>query len=479
MKRREISAMLPKRDRGFRYFPSHFPRLVRRLPGVLVSGTLLATSLLPTIPSAGAVSLFDILIASGLAGTSTVSNAMNSESVTYAPPVQDEQTVGFYGLEKRVRANNQTVKSLELSAASVKGTNIKHQFDVQRESYDIQAYQYMGQANQYKAAMDRLKKEMDAYPEESQGDAAYQAMEAQYHAIQVNYNMAAGSAQAMAGMSAALDSSEDDAKEDLNDTYYSTMKQIDNTINMMVVGAQDAYIGLITMQESLETLDRNLAKIDRNIAVIQKQIEIGAASQLTLDNLQQTRRSLESSRETLLTQQRSTENSLALLLGSTADMTVKVSEMPSVTEAQLSAIKYGADLIEAQKNSYSIWSKQDAIRTASNQYEDDLVSTLDAFNAAREDLEAEKENVANKFRQLYNDVQEKQRLIVEAQADYETQKKNFAVTEVQYQRGMISRNAYLDEQDALAEKEDAVTTAQHNLFSAYNTYDWAKRGYMS
>lgn len=447
----------------------------QKLAAALLSGALLATSVEP----AGAVRLIDIAIAGGMAGASAVSGILNSDNVNAAPPVQDSQIVGFHGLEQRVRTNNQTVKSLELTAASVKGTNVKYQFDLQRESYEIQAWQYAGQASQYKEAMDGLQTQMNNFSEEEQDDPQYKALKAQYYALNTNYQMASGSATAMQSMTVALDSSEDDAWDDLDDTYVSTMKQVENTINMLVVSAQNAYTGLVTIRESLTMLDRNLEKIDRNIATVEKQIAIGAASQLTLDNLNQTRRTLVSSRDTLLQQQETTQNSLSLLLGNTAGTTVRVSELPNVTAKQLADMNFENDLAEAQKNSYSIWAKEDTRRTASDNYEDGQTYTLDAYNAAKEDLAAQKETVANSFRQLYNDVQEKQRLLEEAQADYDVQKKNFDVTALQYERGMVSKNDYLDAQDSLKEKEDAVTTAKHDLFSSYNTYDWAKRGYMS
>ena len=47
--------------------------------------------------------------------------------------------------------------------------------------------------------------------------------------------------------------------------------------------------------------------------------------------------------------------------------------------------------------------------------------------------------------------------------------------ELKYRRGMISKNDYLAAKDDLAEAQDAVTTAQHNLFTAYSAYDWAVR----
>ena len=131
------------------------------------------------------------------------------------------------------------------------------------------------------------------------------------------------------------------------------------------------------------------------------------------------------------------------------------------------------------ENSYSIWSAQNAVRKASNDYEDDVTSTVDAYEAAKLTLENTEESVTNSFRQMYLDVQDKKRLLDEAQAAYDMEEKNFAVDQLQYDRGMISQMDYLTAQDDLAAKQDAVTTAEHDLFTAYNTYDWARRGYMS
>ena len=76
-------------------------------------------------------------------------------------------------------------------------------------------------------------------------------------------------------------------------------------------------------------------------------------------------------------------------------------------------------------------------------------------------------------------MQDKKRLLDEAQAAYDTEKRNFDVDALQYERGMISRNEYLTAQDDLAAQKDAVRTAEHDLFTAYSTYDWAKRGYIA
>ena len=202
------------------------------------------------------------------------------------------------------------------------------------------------------------------------------------------------------------------------------------------------------------------------------------ASQLTLENLEQTRRTAAAQRETLVKQQTATENQLSLLCGNTANTTVKPTTLPTVTDRQLADMNYEKDLEAALDNSYTIWSARDEMRKASNDYEDNVTSTVDAYEAAKLNLEYAEESVTNSFRQLYLDVQDKKRLLDEAHSAYDMEKKNFDVDALRYERGMISKNDYLTAQDDLAAQEDAVRTAEHDLFAAYNTYDWAKRGYI-
>ena len=96
-----------------------------------------------------------------------------------------------------------------------------------------------------------------------------------------------------------------------------------------------------------------------------------------------------------------------------------------MTDAQLSDMNYEEDLKEALDNSYSIWSAQDAAREASNQYEDGESSTVDAYEAAKLNLDYAKESAENTFRQLHRDVQDKKRLLDEAKAAYDTEKREF------------------------------------------------------
>ncbi len=435
----------------------------RKTIGVLLAGVICAISVAP----AGAVHVTDVAGLGALAAATAAADVLGSEDVNAAPPVQDEQSVGFRGLEETVRAHNQTIQAFRKTLQGIENTDLDGQFFTQELQYQAQKSQYQAQAAIYRQCIEELSA-VESSP----------AIAAQIRVAQLNLKMCEESIAMLDRTIAGLDDLQEEAENELEDTYASTEKQLENTANGIVVGAQTAYAGIITIREGIETLDRSLAALDRNIAVVEKQVEIGMASQLTLENLEQTRRTAAAQRETLVKQQTATENQLSLLCGNTANTTVKPTTLPTVTDRQLADMNYEEDLEAALDNSYTIWSARDEMRKASNDYEDNVTSTKDAYEAAKLNLEYAEESVTNSFRQLYLDVQDKKRLLDEAQAAYDTEKKNFDVDALRYERGMISKNDYLTAQDDLAAQEDAVRTAEHDLFTAYNTYDWAKRGYI-
>lgn len=438
----------------------------RKTIGVLLAGVICAISVAP----AGAVHMTDIAGLGALAAATAAADVLGSGDVNAAPPVQDAQSIGFRGLEETVRAHNQTIQAFRKTLQGIENTDLDGQFFAEELQYQAQLNEYQSQANAYTTYIKELKA-LD-------GDSSDPTIAAQIEMAESLLKVAQNGVAQINGIISGLDDAQEAAEDELDDTYTSTEKQLENTANGIVVGAQTAYAGIITIREGIETLDRSLAALDRNIAVVEKQVEIGMASQLTLENLEQTRRTAAAQRETLVKQQTATENQLSLLCGNTANTTVKPTTLPTVTDRQLADMNYEKDLEAALDNSYTIWSARDEMRKASNDYEDNVTSTKDAYEAAKLNLEYAEESVTNSFRQLYLDVQDKKRLLDEAQAAYDMEKKNFDVDALRYERGMISKNDYLTAQDDLAAQEDAVRTAEHDLFTAYNTYDWAKRGYI-
>lgn len=423
---------------------------------------------------AGAIAGMDAGLALTLGGAQAVIDTSMSES-GMTPPLQDSKSIGFYGLEKTVRANNQTIQSLQKTLASVGSTDVVGPIEDQIWNYEMQNSNLEAQKNSYEKAAQNLQNQLN----QVSGNADLEAsLKAQIEQMNTLANNAAANIQKNQAVINGLEDSKDDAPADLADTYATTEKQVENSANQIVMGAQTQYISLCTMQDNIEALDRTIAAIDRQLPVVEKQYEIGMATALDVENLKNQRMAAESSKLTLENQIASIENSLSLTLGNDAGTTVHVQKVPEVTDRQLREINYEKDLEEAKTNSYTIWQKRDALRKASNDYEDDVTSTLDAYNAAKIDLAAAQEQVENDFRKLFNDVSEKKRLLDEAESDLELAESNFKVAETKYEKGMISKLEYENAQDTLETAKAAITTAQTDLFTAYNTYDWAKRGVM-
>ena len=188
------------------------------------------------------------------------------------------------------------------------------------------------------------------------------------------------------------------------------------------------------------------------------------------------RESAVAGKASLTTQVEALTNTLAIQCGYTTGTQIETSDLPVVTAEQVTSIDYNKDLAEALKNSYAIYSKEYAMQTASDDYENNKTNTLYAYQAAKIDRDAQKESTTASFRKLYTDLQEKQTALAAADADLAQAKKTFTVSQVQYTRGMISKMAYTDALDTFTTAQETEVAARIDLLTAYNTYQWAKRG---
>ena len=371
----------------------------------------------------------------------------------------------FDTLEQTVRENNVSIKSYNNTVKSEEETDVS-------VDYDMDYITIVNQISSYRQQIADLKDAIDDLGDDPEQAALKSTLQAQLRTLERNLQAAHSSYN-------DLDDKEDDAKEDQQKTVVSTRREMQNAADQICKDAENNYISLEALQYSLNETERSLAQLDRNIAAVEKQVALGMAGPYQLKSLQSQRETLLASQTTLNTQYESLSNTLAIQCGYHTGTVFRTAALPAVTQEQLDAMDYEADLKEAVKNSYSIWAKQDTADRASDDYEDNVTNNLYAYEAAKIALDAEKENVTASFRKLYKDVQEKGDALRAANADLEQAEKTFAVQQVQYQRGMISQMAFADAQDALEAAQEAAAAAEINLFTSYNTYEWAKRGVMS
>lgn len=398
------------------------------------------------------------------ADTKTTTAKPNDTAQTQ--PEQEPVKLTFDKLEETVRKNNVTIKSYDNTVLSAEKTDVEDQ-------YVLSYFQVAEQITAYQQQIKDLKKSLNSLNAEDSNYAALRNTLQNQISI-VERNLAAAQASYR-----NLSDEEDDAKDAQVKSVDNTRRQMQNSADEICLSAENTYISLRSMKYSLNQTNRSLEQLDRSIAAVKKQVQMGMTGVNDLKSLEAQKESALASKAALTTQVEALTNTLAIQCGYTTGTEIQTSDLPVITNEQVTAIDYNKDLAEALKNSYAIYAKEYAMQTASDDYENDKTNNLYAYQAAKIDRDAQKESTTAAFRKLYKDLQEKQTALNAADADLAQAQKTFSVSQVQYKLGMISKMKFDDAQDTFTTAQETEVAARIDLLTAYNTYQWAKRGVMT
>ena len=367
----------------------------------------------------------------------------------------------FDTLEKTVREGNVSIRSYQQTVESAEKTDVSDQ-------YVNKYFNLSQQIDAYDKQISSLKKSRDSIEDAD----LRKTITAQISVLQATRD-------SLYQQYKDLDDDEDDAKDEQKKTVDSTRRQMQNNADTICLSAENNYISLASMQYSLAQTERSLQQLDRSIAQTKKQVALGIATKNTLSGLESQRELLAAQQKSAQTSADSLRNTLAIQCGYPTGTEITIESLPEVTAEQLASIDYETDLAEALKNSYSIWSADDSVRKASDDYENDVTNNLHAYEAAKIQRDATEESVKSSFRKLYKTMQEKNTAMTAAQTDLAQAQKTFAVSQLQYNRGMISRIKFEEAQDTYTTAQETAENARTGLLTAYNNYQWAKRGVMT
>ena len=369
--------------------------------------------------------------------------------------------LSFDTLEKTVREGNVSIRSYQQTVESAEKTDVSDQ-------YINKYFNLSQQIDAYDKQISSLKKSRDSIEDTD----LRKTITAQISVLQATRD-------SLYQQYKDLDDDEDDAKDEQKKTVDSTRRQMQNNADTICLSAENNYIYLASMQYSLAQTERSLQQLDRSIAQTKKQVALGIATKNTLSGLESQRELLAAQQKSAQTSADSLANTLAIQCGYPTGTEITIESLPEVTAEQLASIDYETDLAEALKNSYSIWSADDSVRKASDDYENDVTNNLHAYEAAKIQRDATEESVKSSFRKLYKTMQEKNTAMIAAQTDLAQAQKTFAVSQLQYKRGMISRIKFEEAQDTYTTAQETAENARTGLLTAYNNYQWAKRGVMT
>jgi len=367
----------------------------------------------------------------------------NAETASRAPDAEGE--LSFSNLSGRMRENYPALRALEAAIASVAVTDFTQmQADMVESMNDILSAQWLN-----------LTYMNDTY--------TTQSLQQAYDALRNSY---------------------DDLREGkLQRSVAEGIRALENTEDQILMAGETLYITLQSLHQQDDQLGRQLASLDRTVQEMELRYQLGQISALQLQQVKAGRTSLVSGRETLEMNIRSLSMQMQMMIGIPITGELKLAALPEVTDAQLNAMDPEKDLARAKLNSYALLDARNTLDDAEEKYKNDIKghSTRDyqyaaaqhTWEGAQHQYTGTVQTFEGNFRTLYLQVKDYKQVLEAAKVQLELQKSSYASVQKRFDLGNVSQNTLLDARDEVAAAEDAVQSAQVNLFSAYNNYRWA------
>jgi len=260
------------------------------------------------------------------------------------------------------------------------------------------------------------------------------------------------------------------------------VRQLQNLQTQTVIGGQNLYVVLVELENNYAALERSLASLDRTLEELTLRYQMGQISTLTLQEAKNGRTALLSGMETLQMNIENCKLQLEMLLGAEMTGEITLQDLPELTEEVLNAANLETDLAKAKAASYQLFEAQRTLEDAKEEYEDavdeygenskkyQFTSAKHSWQAAQYTFDAELQQFENGFRTLYLQMEDCRQILKAAQVALTCERDSYAADVLKYQQGNISQNALLTAEDDLKTAEEKVTSAEIDLFSAYQAY---------
>lgn len=389
--------------------------------------------------------LLSLVLCCGIMVPTSLAADKASEAEVDTTP-EELGTLSFESLEQRVRENNLTVRMLQATIDSIDANDYEQMKDDLRDSLN-----QIAKGQQF----------LIAY---GQGDSySYAAMDQMYSSLRETF---------------------DDLKDgDIQQDSADAIRQLQDTQNQVIAGAESLYIALLEMQNNRNILERKLAATNRTVQEMQTRYNLGQISALQLHQVTAGLDALKSGIATLDMNLNNYTAQMELMVGAQQTGKLVLAEAPDVTAEQVSAMDYEKDLATAKEKSYELYDAKKTLDDARKDFNKEVVKYVPGFykrvilerqwEATQLTYENTVQNFELKFRTMFNSVADYQQIVAAKESALSLQQDTFQATELKYKQGKISKNDYLAAQDDLESAKTDVITAKHNLFTAYRTYHWA------
>lgn len=387
-----------------------------------------------------------------------------ADNVTIRPDPLGE--VSFANVERRMRENNLQLLIIQQNVLSLEDIDYDKLYDqLWHQLNDIAKAQWAFiRAGSAMKSLSQIPNSGVTYSDYEyhttydQLDRAYDAVRQQFDAIK-----------------------EGDMQKDNADL----LRQLRNLQDQIVMAGETLYAAVTTMESQQANLERQREGLDRTVEEMELRYRLGQISAMQLSEVKAGRTALESGLATLAMNVKNYKLQLEMLIGAEQTGEIALGPLPEVTAEQLSAMDLERDLAAAKEKSYELYEAEKTLEDARDEYKDgadywgynekrmEFRNVQRTWQAAQYTYNNAVQNYELKFRTLYAQVGDYRQIWEAAKVSLECEKSSYAVSELKFQQGTISRNALLTAKADLQDAEEKVRSAAGDLFSTYNTYCWA------
>lgn len=394
--------------------------------------------------------------------------------------------LSFDQIGGKVRANNLTVKSLDETIQSMEAMNWDKVIDEMEDAIDDledqidimnSAVSNIGSVKTgLAAALESLKAAEDVT---GIGMGITDGIEKLIQLSYMDFSL-----KSMESTLESLEDQLDDLKKQKNDyinkTLPDTKRQIESSVNQIIIGAESLYMTILSTELQKESLGDTAAALDRTVAEMELRYERGQISQMTLTQVKNGVGTLKANAASLDVALTSLYSSLQSLLGETITGTMTLSALPTVTAEEITAVSYTKDLEKAKEASYDLYAAARTVEDAKDDMEDarkEEGKNSYQYKMAQHTYEAalltEKSAIQNfelSFQRLYNQLSPALALCTTAENDLAYEEQVYQVAQLKHQQGNLSANDLADAKDAWETAKRDYASAQMDLFTAWNNY---------
>ena len=250
------------------------------------------------------------------------------------------------------------------------------------------------------------------------------------------------------------------------DTSKRNTSQIRQYEKQVISGAQSAMIGYNTIVDNKATLETMVDLYQKQCDMYQRMAALGLANQTDVVSAQTSLIGAKSQLASLQSQEDSVYRTICLLLGYDTDSGVEIRNLPDFDMSCLDGMNLEVDTKKAIGNNYTLIGQRTSAKGETNAQ---IAARLNTIEEGEQKLTIE-------MQRLYQDVLDKKAAYEAAMTGYEAAEKSNGAAQRQYQNGLLSEMQYVGTQISYNQKKAAKESAELDLWTAMNAYDWGIEG---